>query len=95
MSPSLYRRVSLSCALLAMLLGALTLVGWMTGMEALASIRRNYIPMAPSTALAFAILGGVMVTTGGSGARRILAKVLLAGVALCGFATLVFLISGL
>lgn len=61
MPPNIYRRVSLACALLTAILGALTLIGWMTGLEALASIRKNYIPMAPSTALAFSMLGIVMI----------------------------------
>lgn len=77
-----------------MVIGALTLVGWTTGWEALASIRRNYIPMAPSTALAFAILGGVMLATGGNGPRRILAKILLAGVALVAAGKLFEFITG-
>ena len=88
MSPSVYRRVSLGCALCAMLLGALTLIGWTTGMEALASIRRNYIPMAPSTALAFAILGGVMLAKNTSGITRAGANILLAAVALVAFGKL-------
>ena len=74
--------MSLGCALCAMLLGALTLIGWTTGMEALASIRRNYIPMAPSTALAFAILGGTLLAKNPKGVWRIMSHVLLAGVAL-------------
>jgi serine phosphatase RsbU (regulator of sigma subunit) len=61
MPPNIYRRVSFACALLTAILGALTLIGWMTGIEALASIRSHYIPMAPSTALAFSVLGIVMI----------------------------------
>jgi hypothetical protein len=53
----IYRRLCLICAFLTTALGALTLIGWMSGMDGLASLARNYIPMAPSTALAFAILG--------------------------------------
>ena len=55
----IYRRVSLICALLTAALGVLTLIGWISGHEALASMRRNYIPMAPSTALAFALVHGI------------------------------------
>lgn len=79
--PMTYRRVSLICALSTTVLGTLTLVGWMTGIEALASLRRNYIPMAPSTALAFAILGTVMLLRDHARFRRPLPDILLAIVA--------------
>src|SRR5688572_14949697 len=95
MSPSIYRRVSRSCTLLAMVLGALTLVGWMTGLEALASIRKNYIPMAPSTALAFTVLGGVMVATRGKGARNVFARILVGCVALVASAKLFEFFTGI
>jgi serine phosphatase RsbU (regulator of sigma subunit) len=81
MSPNIYRQVSLVCALLTTLLGALTLIGWVTGIEALASIRRNYIPMAPSTALAFAMLGSVMLVPSGSAVWRTISSCLIACVA--------------
>jgi len=45
------------CSLVAAVLGGVSIVGWLTGMEALASVRAHYIPMAPTTALAFAVLG--------------------------------------
>src|SRR5689334_15611571 len=61
MRPNTYRRVSLICASLTTILGVLTLIGWTTRLESLASVRRNYIPMAPSTALAFSVLGVVMI----------------------------------
>jgi serine phosphatase RsbU (regulator of sigma subunit) len=79
---NIYRRVSLVCALLTATLGALTLIGWVSGLEALASIRRNYIPMAPSTALAFALLGGVMLMPKDGRGWRLFANVLLGCVAL-------------
>ena len=77
----IYRRVSLICALLTTALGTLTLIGWVTGIEALASMRRNYIPMAPSTALAFAILGTVMVFRDRGFVRRPVPEILLGVVA--------------
>ena len=95
MSPNLYRRVSLLGALLAALLGALTLVGWLTGLEALASIRRNYIPMAPSTALAFTILGSVMLVPGGSSIWRIISRALIGGVAVVAVGKLFEFFSGM
>ncbi len=79
-----YRRASFTCALLTGTLGALTLLGWVTGLEALASVRRNYIPMAPSTALAFTVLGGVMVCWGRSWLRRSVTVLLLAVVIVAG-----------
>lgn len=54
-------RISIACSLVVMFLGVLTLLGWLTGLEALASLRHRYIPMAPSTALAFALLSVAVV----------------------------------
>ena len=45
------------CASLAILLGLLTLAGWISGLPILASVRAKYIPMAPSTALCFSLIG--------------------------------------
>ncbi|MDR3406047.1 MAG: ATP-binding protein [Chthoniobacter sp.] len=53
----LAERISIGCSLVTTLIGAVTLFGWLSGMEALASLRTRYIPMAPSTALCFALLG--------------------------------------
>lgn len=75
------RRTSFVCALLTGIVGALTLIGWVSGWETLASIRQNYIPMAPSTALAFALLGMVMVLRERRVMLSFLPKVLLAVVA--------------
>lgn len=66
----IYRRVSSICALLTGALGMLTLIGWMTGMEVLASLRRNLFPMAPSSALAFTILAIVMMVRNRTFFRR-------------------------
>lgn len=75
------RRTSFFCALLTAVLGGMTLVGWVSGWETLASIRQNYIPMAPSSALAFALLGMVMVLRERRVMLSFLPKVLLAVVA--------------
>src|SRR3954470_2710277 len=48
----------------AFALGTLTVLGWITGIEALASVRAKYIPMAPTTALAFAILSAGLLAQG-------------------------------
>ena len=52
-----FRIVPLSCASLTIALGLLTLIGWVSGLPLLASVRAKYIPMAPSTALCFFLIG--------------------------------------
>src|SRR5262245_27783717 len=47
----------LACASLAVVLGLLTFIGWISGLSILASVRAKYIPMAPSTALCFSLIG--------------------------------------
>jgi serine phosphatase RsbU (regulator of sigma subunit) len=78
MSP---HRVILCCALLTAQLGVLTLIGWTTGLESLASLRRDYIPMAPSTALGFSILGAVMALQTTHRVRNSMTGVLIVAVA--------------
>jgi hypothetical protein len=52
-----FRIIPLICALLAIALGLLTLIGWISGVPLLASVRAKYIPMAPSTAFCFTLIG--------------------------------------
>ena len=52
-----FRIIPLICALLAIALGLLTLIGWISGVPLLESVRANYIPMAPSTAFCFTLIG--------------------------------------
>ena len=52
-----FRSVVLFCASLAVLFALLTFIGWISGLQLLASVRARYIPMAPSTALCFSLLG--------------------------------------
>jgi serine phosphatase RsbU (regulator of sigma subunit) len=73
----IYRRISFVCALMTSVLGTLTLIGWVSGLEVLASIRQIYIPMAPSTALAFTLLSLVLLLREQSKFRRPLAELLL------------------
>ncbi|WP_395746933.1 PP2C family protein-serine/threonine phosphatase [Prosthecobacter sp.] len=73
----IYRRISFLCALMTGVLGMLTLIGWISGLEVLASIRQTYIPMAPSTALAFTLLGLVMLLRERPQFRRPVALLLL------------------
>ena len=49
--------LTLICAALTIALGLLTFIGWISGLSLLASVRAKYIPMAPSTALCFSMLG--------------------------------------
>src|SRR5437868_11910623 len=50
-------RITLICAYLIIALGAMTFIGWISGIPLLASIRSSYIPMAPSEALCFSLIG--------------------------------------
>jgi hypothetical protein len=52
-----FRAVSLACASLAFGLALMTFVGWISGLRLLASVRAKYIPMAPSSALCFSLIG--------------------------------------
>jgi serine phosphatase RsbU (regulator of sigma subunit) len=57
-----FRALALVCASLVLLFALLTFVGWISGLPLLASVRAKYIPMAPSTALCFSLLGiGLLV----------------------------------
>lgn len=51
-------------------IGAVALIGWLTEWRNLASIRPDYIPMAPNTALAFVTLGGTLCALTGAGRWR-------------------------
>ena len=52
-----FRIISLISASLTIALGLLTFIGWISGLLLLASVRAKYIPMAPSTALCFSLIG--------------------------------------
>ena len=52
-----FRTLALVCASLAVFFALLTFIGWISGLQLLASVRARYIPMAPSTALCFSLLG--------------------------------------
>jgi len=90
----IYRQISLVCALLTGVLGMLTLIGWISGLEMLASIRRDYIPMAPSTALGFTLLGLVMLLRERPQFRRPIALLSLAMVGIVAGGKLVEFFSG-
>src|SRR3977135_1676071 len=52
-----FRILPLICASLTIALGLLTFIGWISGVPLLASVRAKYIPMAPSTAFCFTLIG--------------------------------------
>ncbi|HYF36554.1 MAG TPA: PP2C family protein-serine/threonine phosphatase, partial [Prosthecobacter sp.] len=56
-----FRAAPLWCAGLVLLLSGLTITGWVTGFQLLASVREKYIPMAPSTALCFALFAAALL----------------------------------
>ena len=53
----IFRKTALCCASLTLLFALLTFIGWISGLSLLASVRARYIPMAPSTALCFSLIG--------------------------------------
>jgi len=57
-----FRIISLISASLTIALGLLTFIGWISGLLLLASVRAKYIPMAPSTALCFSLIGLGLIT---------------------------------
>ena len=82
----------LICALVTMALGVAALLGWATGRKSLTAFDSASIPMAPSTALLFVVLGaiaGVAARPGrGSGAR--IATSVTAGLAALASVLLIF-----
>jgi signal transduction histidine kinase len=93
-SSSLAERVSSVCSLVAALLGGITIVGWLTGVEYLASLHSLYIPMAPTTALAFPMLAFAIVALSRGGRLRTAAIVCAVFVGFVALAKLVELSSG-
>lgn len=58
---SVLRRVSIVGAAGAMVIALLGLLAYVPGLGLLGSIREGYIPMAPSTAISFIVLGGILL----------------------------------
>jgi two-component system NtrC family sensor kinase len=58
--PALRRGIIVSSGAI-ILLGALALTGWISGVRVLTSVRPDYIPMAPDTALFFVALGTILL----------------------------------
>ena len=57
---SSFRRVTVYGAAGTIAFGLIGLLGYVPGMGSLGSIREGYIPMAPSTAISFIVLGSVL-----------------------------------
>ncbi|MHB8205191.1 MAG: PAS domain-containing protein, partial [Desulfomonilaceae bacterium] len=53
--------VVLVCGTITAIIGGLVLVGWVLGWGVLTSVRTDYIPMAPNTAILFTLLGIALV----------------------------------
>lgn len=90
-----FRSVALFCASLAVLCALLTFIGWISGLSLLASVRARYIPMAPSTALCFSLLGIGIVLHLQRPALRWLPRLLAGVVLVFAVAKLVEFLSGL
>ncbi len=59
-----FRLIATVCASLTLLVALLTFVGWISGLQLLASVRARYIPMAPSTAVCFSLLAiGILLNS--------------------------------
>ena len=54
------------CAFVTVLIALLGLFGYMPGFRILGSLSEDYIPMAPSTAISFIVLGAVLLSLGKS-----------------------------
>ena len=88
------QRMSIACSVMVIFLGGLTLLGWITGLEELASLRHYYIPMAPSTALAFVLLGIAVILRARHDRSRTLAGIFTACVGLMALSKLAESVSG-
>jgi PAS domain S-box-containing protein len=57
-SGDIYSSTAQVCSAITLILGTLTMIGWLTGIRSLASFVPGYIPIAPGASLAFILLGG-------------------------------------
>jgi PAS domain S-box-containing protein len=81
------KSLSAICIIGATLVAIMGLLGYFPGMGMLGSIRMNYIPMAPSTAISFIVLGFILLGSNGkqlSGARMIISLIATSLVSLFG-----------
>jgi serine phosphatase RsbU (regulator of sigma subunit) len=89
------RTVAMFCASLTVLFALVTFVGWISGLQLLASVRARYIPMAPSTALCFSLLGLGLLLHLRRPRLRWIARLMASVVLLIAAAKLVEFLSGL
>ena len=92
---SRFRALALLCASLTVLAALLTFIGWISGLPLLASVRARYIPMAPSTALCFSLLGIGLLLALQRHRLRWIPRLLAAVVFMIAIAKLVEFLSGL
>jgi PAS domain S-box-containing protein len=71
---SRYEYISQLCGAVVVLFGGAALLGWFTGSVILRGIKASYIPMAPNTALAFILAGGVLGVSVGRSGRFLIAR---------------------
>lgn len=92
MERHLYLRLACGWGLVAATIGLATLVGWALEVRWLTSLSPAYIPMAPNTAISFAVLGillAALARWGASGGWGIAARI---GAMLVGTLTLIRLL---
>lgn len=53
--------LSVICAIGAIAVAIMGLTGYLSGLGLLGSIRKNYIPIAPSSAISFFVIGGILL----------------------------------
>ena len=68
--PSQLVRLRVACGAVVAAVGALALLGWLSGWRALAEVRAGYIPMAPNTAIGMILCGTGLAMMPGTGGRR-------------------------
>ncbi len=72
-----FHRVTRALGIASVVMGALALLGWVTGLRRLASIEPSFIPMSPNAAVAFVLQGvGLIVVGTGAPRKRVAAAVL-------------------
>ncbi len=89
-----YRSIALGCASLTLVFACLTFIGWISGLPLLASVRARYIPMAPSTALCFTLLGVGLILFARGITPRLFPRLLASAVLVVGLTKLIEFMGG-
>ena len=66
-----YHQAALAAGLVPFVLAVLGLMGWLSGYLRLASVRAQYIPMAPSTAIGFLLVSAALTGVAFDGSPRV------------------------